>query len=155
NQEFADATLNLYNNDKTVKLELKADEIKQFDNKLLNLNPVEITAFNIDEESNESSSQSLYKLEGKSGEYMNDEDLLTISGSVKIRKGDNLFSFEKINIKEKSNEIHGKGNVSLETEEFMVSSKEFKTDFSLSTLEFYGDKQNRAKLKWKEIEDEK
>lgn len=152
-EEFADINLNLYNKDKTVKLELSAENLVRYeDENLLKMNPVEIKAYDIKESDESKKENLLYTLRGEKGNYQSDKGLLTISGAVTIERDKKSFSFEEITINEENNEVLASGNVVLESEEMIVKSDRFRSNLALDYLEFYGDKKV-ARLNWKEIDD--
>mgnify|MGYP000600797419 CR=1 FL=1 len=152
-EEFADINLNLYNKDKTVKLELSAKNLSRYeDENLLKMNPVEIRAYDIEKTEESSKDNLLYVLRGEKGNYQSDKGLLTISGVVTIERNKKRFSFEKITIDEDKNEVLASGDVVLESEEIIVRSDKFKSNLALDYFEFYGDKKV-ARLNWKEIDD--
>lgn len=152
-EEFADINLNLYNNDKTVKLELSAKNLARYENEdLLEMNPVEIRAYDIKNTDESSKENLLYVLRGEKGNYQSDQGLLTISGAVTVEKDQKSFSFEEITINEDNNEVLATGNVILENREIVVKSDRFKSNLALDYFEFYGDKKV-ARINWKEIDD--
>lgn len=152
-EEFADINLNLYNKDKTVKLELSAKNLSRYeDENLLKMNPVEIRAYDIEKTEESSKDNLLYVLRGEKGNYQSDKGLLTISGAVTIERNKKRFSFEEITIDEDKNEVLARGNVVLESEEIIVRSDKFKSNLALDYFEFHGDKKV-ARLNWKEIDD--
>ena len=152
-EEFADITLNLYNEDKTVKLELSAENLARYeDENLLKMNPVEIRAYDIEKTAETSKDNLLYILRGEKGNYESDKGLLTISGAVTIERDEKSFSFEEITINEGNNEILAEGNVVLESKEIIVRSDRFRSNLAFEYFDFYGDKKV-ARLNWKEIDD--
>ena len=151
-EEFADINLNLYNKDKTVKLELSADNLARYeDENLLKMNPVEIKAYEIKNQENDEENL-LYTLRGEKGNYKSDKGILKITGAVTIKRDKKRFSFEEITINEDNNEVLAQGNVILESEEIIVKSDRFISNFALDFLEFYGDKKV-ARINWKETDD--
>ena len=152
-EEFADIKLNLYNKDKTVKLELSAKNLARYeDENLLKMNPVQIKAYDIKESDQSKEENLLYTLRGEKGNYQSDKGLLTISGAVTIERHDKRFSFAEITINEDDNEVLATGNVVLESKKVIVRSDRFRSNLALDFLEFYGDKEV-ARLSWKEIDD--
>jgi len=151
-EEFADIKLNLYNKDKTVKLELSAKNLVRYeDENLLKMNPVEIKAYDIKESDESKEENLLYTLRGEKGNYQSDKGIMTISGAVTIERNNKRFSFAEITINEESNEVLAKGDVVLESKEMIVKSDRFRSNLALDFLEFFGDKKV-ARLNWKEID---
>ena len=156
-REFADINLNLYNNDKSVKLELSAKNLAQYeDENLLKMNPVEIRAYDIDVESDESNEDNLlYILRAERGNYDEKKGLLKLTGSVTIEKDDISFSFAEMSIDQDNGEIMAQGDVLFEAGGITVRGKRFKTNFAFDHFVFYGDNQKTARLSWKELDDGK
>jgi len=151
-EEFADINLNLYNKDKTVKLELSAENLARYeDENLLKMNPVEIKAYEIKNQENDEENL-LYTLKGEQGNYQSDKGILKITGAVTIKRDKKRFSFEEIIINEDSNQVLAKGNVVLESKEILVISDSFKSNLALDYFEFLGDKKV-ARLNWEEIDE--
>jgi len=151
-EEFADINLSLYNKNKTVKLELRAESLARYkDKNLLKMNPVEIKAYNIEDKKESSQSNLLYNLKGEEGNYQKEKGLLTISGMVTIKRSEKKFSFSKIIIDEDNSQVTAIGNVILETGEMVIKADKFKSNLALDYFDFFGIK-DQASLNWKGID---
>lgn len=149
-EEFADINLNLYNKDKTVKLELSAKNMRSYED-LLKMNPVKIKAYNIEDKKESSQANLLYTLKGEKGNYQKEKGLLTISGMVTIKRSEKRFSFSEIIIDEDNSQVTAVGDVILETGEMVIKADKFKSNLALDYFDFFGIK-DQASLNWKEID---
>ena len=134
--------LELYNNDKTIRWNLNSEKLQsEEDGTLYNMDLPYFEAYQDDE--------LIYTGQGENAVYNNRQELMSLSGDIKINKDNMVLETQTIAWNQKNDIIRGEGGVSLTSPKLVISSETFQGPISLETIEFYGTEQNQAKVEWR------
>ena len=144
-QELSGISLSLYNNDKSVKFNLNANNVKQYENQsLLKLYPVKIKAYDIQGEE-----ELLYTFQAKSGKYHSTQGMLDLQGPVSIKRDKINLDFADLTWQKNKNRITGE-KVKFSSPNYSLTGARFESNTKLTRFVFYGSKENKARFIWKE-----
>ncbi|MFW5985241.1 MAG: LPS export ABC transporter periplasmic protein LptC [Halanaerobiaceae bacterium] len=137
--------LNLYNDQKTQKWELKSGEIT-YNQKSgeYDFSPLEIQVYNLKDDS-----KLEYSLQGEQGTYKEKEGSLYITGNVVVKTGQTRISVGEIMWDQSSDLLKGSGGFTMEKPRFFLEGNEFESDIFWDSIKIIGG-QKRANLQFEE-----
>lgn len=136
--------LTIINEEKTLKWELKSDEVKHFEDQYyLELFPIQVDAIELED------NREIYSFTADAGEYRVEEGTVNLPGPVEIDKGDNILKTEDIIWTLDDNLIRG-GEITLEGPGYTLTGSEFKAEGDLAQITVLGSEQEQAHFIWEE-----
>ena len=148
-KELSEINFSIYNQNKTIKWNLDAENVKQFaDKSLLKLNPIKIKVYNIKNEK-----ELLYTFQADRAKYLSDKGSLDIEGPVSIKRDKINLTLDNLNWQSEEDRITG-DKVKFSNPNYSLNGARFEANSKLNHLIFYGDEKSKASFAWEENSDE-
>ncbi|HKL12911.1 MAG TPA: LPS export ABC transporter periplasmic protein LptC [Halanaerobiales bacterium] len=132
----------LFNKDKSIKWNLDSEKLKREDDgNIYDMSEPNFKAFE-DE-------KLIYTGKGRKAAYNNKQEVISLSGSIKINKDELLLETNTIIWDQSNDTIRGEQGVTLTSSDLIITAERFSGPLSLNKLTFYGTENSQAKVEWR------